>query len=1016
MRIRGTIRIRLKNLTVPGKKEQEYEQVNCENSIMRNKNRKSVSPANILWMFVMAAMLLAAVTNTAKAKSLYVIADIYGSAAGGKEPVHAYDIGVNGTLTFQTQHDIPSTMLGAVGMAIDSDSGYLFITYEAANVIQVVDGTTMTGVGRVEATDAADLAGIVYDHTKKLLYCVDRGREKMYVYDWDAKTISLTRVTGSPKTLWGMDAYGIALDEIDGLLYVGNASKTVGVYNTSNWQRVRQIELSRVAISVAVDVMNGFLYTGGGYAGNNYLTQYHLATGTETAVQVEPDAGVMGLGVDPDTGLVYMSTGVNNAPGGDNLLVYDTELNRVSKLHIGGNPTGLAIPGKDIGFNPLNLTKELIRGAIDDTAPGEMASVGAGKTITYGIGFSNLSNDFTVTDISIVDVLSRNVTFVSADDDGVGGHYDSKTHTYRWSYADLPPGSSTHLELTVRVDNDVDTGTIISNSVTINSNETAPATAGLDVVATSNSLNLEKSILGAAEGKAAIVEPNELVTYVICFDNSDNDFMVTDILLIDMLAPEMIFVSADNGKASGFYDAKSHTYTWIPRDMAPGASACVGLVARVDPDLRPGTVITNSAIIDSSETSSSMVSVGATISFSALGISKTIVGGTEGQLMLVGANDNIEYLICFENNSDNVITDLTVVDTLPPEVEVVKANPHGQYDPKAHTYTWSHRSLEPNSKSPTCVTLVVQVNKDIPPATLITNSVTITGRETESATASADAITPSEGLVVTKLAIEDVPDDGVEPIEWVDIGDTFTYLVCMENNNDFAITKVRIDDTLPKEVTLVEVRSDDNTLVGVFDPITREYNGLLPSLAAGATTCVRLRVRVREETAVGKIISNSVTVRSDLTIPITPSVDVTAGHPVPVGPDGLGGYLSVTPDLLRDNNSTNDLLATIQLPPGFEKEDIDINRRLRAVFVYQQEGTDYIAPVVLVVVPAKRQQLLEELNPATILATFDRTQVMGALPRLGRWSMVIKGRYNNKGTFRTYRGSTGVFVNRFAGD
>jgi len=346
----------------------------------------------------------------------------------------------------------------------------------------------------------------------------------------------------------------------------------------------------------------------------------------------------------------------------------------------------------------------------------------------------------------------------------------------------------------------------------------------------------------------------------------------------------------------------------------------------------------------------------------------------------------------------------------------MKASPPGLFDRKTHTYTWYLPPLEPNSKSPTCVELVVWVNEDVPPATLITNSVAISGHGTESATASVDAATPSEGLVVTKLAIEDVPDDGVEPIEWVDIGDTFTYLVCMENNNDFAITNVKIDDTLPKQVTLVEVRADDNTLVGVFDPITRDYKGSLPSLAAGATACVRLRVQVSEEMAVGKVISNSVTVRSDLTVPVTASVDVTAGYPMPVGPDGLGGYVSVTPDLLRDNNSTNNLLATIQLPPGFEKEDIDINRRLRAVFVYQQEGTDYVAPVVLAVVPAKHQQLLEELSPAKILATFDRTQVMDALPRLGRWSMVIKGRYNNRGTFRTYRGSTDVFVTRFAGD
>ncbi|MHC4582070.1 MAG: YncE family protein, partial [Planctomycetota bacterium] len=383
---------------------------------MKKRNGKCTSAVNVLWMFAMAAIFLAVVTNAAKAKSLYVIADIQGTSTDRTEPVHAYDIGVDGALTFQAQHDIPHRMLGAVGMAIDSDSGYVFITYEASGQIQLVDGTTMTDAGRVGAADALDLAGIVYDHARKLLYCVDRGRAKLYVYDWDAKTPRLTRATGSPFTLWGdVDAYGIALDEIDGLLYVASASKTINVYSTSDWSRVKQIELSRVAISVAVDVMNGFLYTGGGYAGNNYLTQYHLATGVEAEVQVEPDGGVMGLGVDSDTGLVYMSTGRNNAPGGDNLLVYDSELNQISKTHVGGNPTGLAIPGKDIGFNPLNLTKELIRGSADNGAPGDMPFVGAGKTITYGIGFSNLGNDFTVTDVTVVDTLSHDVTFVSAD-------------------------------------------------------------------------------------------------------------------------------------------------------------------------------------------------------------------------------------------------------------------------------------------------------------------------------------------------------------------------------------------------------------------------------------------------------------------------------------------------------------------------------------------------------------------------------------------------------------------------
>ncbi|KPK44156.1 MAG: hypothetical protein AMJ65_03805 [Phycisphaerae bacterium SG8_4] len=954
---------------------------------MKNKNAKSTSAVNVLWMFV-TAMLLAVATNTAKAKSLYVIADIYGSAAGGKEPVHAYDIGVDGMLTFQAQHDIPSTMLGAVGMAIDSDSGYLFITYEASGEIQLVDGTTMTGVGRAEAADATDLAGIVYDHSKKLLYCVDRNKDKLYVYDWDAKTTSLDRVTGSPFRLWGdVHAFGIALDEIDGLLYVGSASKTVTVYSTSDWSRVRQIELNRVAISVAVDVMNGFLYTGAGYAGNNYLTQYHLATGTETSVQVEPDAGVMGLGVDPDTGLVYMSTGANNAPGGDNLLVYDTELNRIGKIHIGGNPTALAIPGKDIGFNPLNLTKELVRGAAD-AAAGEMPSVGAGKTITYGIGFSNLSNQFTVTDVTVVDALSRSVTFVSADDDGVRGHYDSKTHAYIWTYADLPPGTSTLLELTVRVNSDVDSGTVISNSATINSNETAPTTTRFDVVATSNSLNLEKTILGAVEGQVARVEPNDLVTYTICFDNSANDFMVTDILLIDMLAPELIFVSADDGKASGFYDPKSHTYTWIPPNMVPGASACVGLVARVDPDLKPGMTITNSAIIDTNETPSSIVSVDARTSYSALSISKSIVGATEGKLPLVGPNEDIKYLICFENNSKNDINDLTIVDTLPPEVEVVKGTPKGLYDPKTHTYTWSHPSLKANSKSPTCVELTVRVNTEVPPATTISNSVTISSHETESATASVDATTYFP-LDLTKTVIGGFGDD----IEWVDVDDDVTYGIEYTNTNEFDVTDIIVTDRLPAEVSFVT--ATDDGVFGSYDPNSHTYQWTYPSLGAGESAKVELVVHVNPDVKPFKTIVNSATVTSKQMAP-APTDTTVAVITAPEPPLQVQA-LTIIPDMIRHSGDAYDVQAVMILPPGIGRDKI---RDVRPV----------LKPINVI---AKDHAIFGTATMAKVIANFDKAEILDAVDDYGYVTLKVKGQFNSG---QSFHGEADVYIGRFIGN
>jgi len=88
---------------------------------MKEEKRKNVIRSNAFLVLLAIVMLTTAVTKTATAKSLYVIADMKGASVDGIQPVQAYDIGVDGTLTFQAQYDIPHNMLGAVGMAIDSD-------------------------------------------------------------------------------------------------------------------------------------------------------------------------------------------------------------------------------------------------------------------------------------------------------------------------------------------------------------------------------------------------------------------------------------------------------------------------------------------------------------------------------------------------------------------------------------------------------------------------------------------------------------------------------------------------------------------------------------------------------------------------------------------------------------------------------------------------------------------------------------------------------------------------------
>ena len=846
----------------------------CENSIMKDKNEKNVTKSNTFLALLAIAILTTAVTKTATAKSLYVIADILGASESNIQPVQAYDIGVDGTLTFQAQHDIPHRMLGAVGMAIDADSGYLFITYEASNEIQLLDPITMVDAGLTIAPDATDLAGINYDHEKGLLYCVDRRTNQLYVYNWWPETATLTHVSGSPFTLRNATAFGIALDEIDDLLYVANATNTVTVYRTSDWRLVNSITLSRIAISIAVDVKNGLLYTGAGYAENMYLTQYHLATNTEKEVQVEPDAGVMGLGVDIDTGLVYLNTGRNGKPGGDNLLVYDKALNQIDIVTAIGNPAGLAIPGRDIGYNPLNLKKQVLRGASAGAGPDDIKTVGTGDTYTYGIYFDN-TNDYTVTNVSIVDRLPKEVTFISADDDGVNGHYDydeqTKIQTYTWTYQELPPRTSTLLEITVQVKKDIASGTIITNSVTINSNETPPTTTSVDVILGNNLLNLKKSIIGSIEGQVTQVQSNDIITYAIDFDNYGNDFPITEIIVVDTLSKDVTFISAkdQDGKEIGKYEDKEHIWTWS-------------------------------------------------------------------------------------------------LDSLEPKEEI-------------------HLELE------------VSVNPDLPLGTVITNVVTIDCNEAPPSSSSVDAVVSYKPLNITKKAIN---SSGSE-IEWIEPGQSFIYQICFDNNNnDSKVTDVFLDDTLPSEVTFVSGQVDNKNFTGYYDLKKHTYLGSLKSLEPGLVTCLELEVNVNQDTPLNTIISNSVIIDSNETLPTIADVNIVTGEP--------HLSMSITPNELRRNGTSPQIKAVVPLPVGIKQSNIDPNDR--PVLSYLDRNT---GEPVKIGRSVSGSYPTGTMDSPTITVYFSRPELMAKVPYYGGVNLKIEGKLN---TGQSYFGYAIIHITIFAGD
>jgi len=112
------------------------------------------------------------------------------------------------------------------------------------------------------------------------------------------------------------------------------------------------------------------------------------------------------------------------------------------------------------------------------------------------------------------------------------------------------------------------------------------------------------------EGKEIIwVDPGDRFTYQICFDNNNNESKVTEVSIVDQLPDELTFVMADNGKATGKYDHKTHTYTWSYGTLNSGISDCVELVVDVNENTPYGIMITNTVTIDSNETLPATVSV-----------------------------------------------------------------------------------------------------------------------------------------------------------------------------------------------------------------------------------------------------------------------------------------------------------------------------------------------------------------------------------------------------------------------
>ena len=305
------------------------------------------------------------------AKSVYVINDTQTSN------LKAYKI-EGFSLIYQTDYTCfwdPEGLIGAIGVKIDESryGKFLFVTFEESDVIELINAMTMQFVDSIVAPGATDLAGVEMDSINSKLYAVDRYTNNLYSWTWNPETMNLTPDFDEPFYVGlqdCLDAFGIALDEENGLLYVADNTDSIKYYNTNDWSKEGEISVYCYVISIAIDVPNQLLYYGsmGAYGeGDNHLYKYNLSTHTESSVNV--GTSVAGIAVDQQTSLVYITTfgGQDdiyypNLPQ-DRLMIYNSNLVKQS-FESGdiGNPAGLTV-AEDVAYKleGFSIVKEKIQ-------------------------------------------------------------------------------------------------------------------------------------------------------------------------------------------------------------------------------------------------------------------------------------------------------------------------------------------------------------------------------------------------------------------------------------------------------------------------------------------------------------------------------------------------------------------------------------------------------------------------------------------------------------------------------
>jgi uncharacterized repeat protein (TIGR01451 family)/fimbrial isopeptide formation D2 family protein len=307
------------------------------------------------------------------------------------------------------------------------------------------------------------------------------------------------------------------------------------------------------------------------------------------------------------------------------------------------------------------------------------------------------------------------------------------------------------------------------------------------------------------------------------------------VTLTDTLPPGLTFVSA----SAGGVESPTGVVTWNLADLPANSSAgTVTLEVEIDgSQLQDGDFISNSVGVEADdafgrsfrETSDPVV-----LQYNIPPSVTVTKSASPPETKPLFPGETIDYTITATLDSRTGVSNLRIIDAMPPALEFVKAddpNVTVTTDASGTRVTWPPADLASGSRS---VTLQARVRPGVPPGETITN---LAGGTFAGGGFANPGITQH---FVSEAAVElskTIPADQAQVVD----GEEITYTIKYTNTGKVTLTGIGLQDTLPDGVALVAASPAPTTnLPG--PPVVLKWD--LGQLLPGKTGAVTVKVRV----------------------------------------------------------------------------------------------------------------------------------------------------------------------------